>query len=264
MPDSNTPEKNQNIALFIDADNVPAAKIEEIISTLAQYGTINIRRIYGNWKSSRLQKWEDKLLEKAIQPVQQFDLTKRKNATDMRMTIDVMDILYTENVDTFCIASSDCDFTPLAMRIKQDGKIVYGFGTQGTPEPFVNACSRFLYLDEREENPAPQEPDDEKKPVPSKRKTGRELKQDTKLITLIRNAINTAGDDDGWAPLSHIGSIIANQASINARNYGYATLSALVETIDLFETRENKKNNNIEIRDKRNNNTPDQKGQEKK
>ena len=124
MPDSNTPEpeKNQNIALFIDADNVPAAKIGVIISTLAQYGIINIRKIYGNWKSNHLKNWEDKLHENAIQPVQQFDLTKGKNATDMRMTIDVMDILHTENVDAFCIVSSDCDFTPLAMRVKQAGK----------------------------------------------------------------------------------------------------------------------------------------------
>ena len=267
MSDSNTPEKNQNIALFIDADNVPATKIDVIISTLAQYGIINIRRIYGNWKSSRLQKWEVKLLlENAIQPIQQFDLTKGKNATDMKMTIDVMDILHTENVDAFCIVSSDCDFTPLAIRIQQAGKTVYGFGTQRTADPFVNACSQFLYLDEQEENPAPQEPDDEKKPVPSERKTGRELKQDTQLIKLIRNAINAVRDDDGWAPLSRVGSIIKNQASVHERNYGYATLSALVKAIDLFETRENKKNNNIEIeiRDKRNNNTPDQKGQEKK
>ena len=130
--------------------------------------------------------------------------------------------------------------------------------------PFMNACSQFLYFDEQEENPAPQEPDDEKKPVPSKRKTGRELKQDTKLITLIRNAINTVPDDDGWAPLSRVGSIIRNQASFHQRNYGYATLSSLVKAIDLFEMRENKKNNNTEIRDKRNNNIPDQKGQEKK
>ncbi len=233
---------SQKIAMFIDADNAPAKKIEIIITELAKYGSLSIRRAYGNWKSTAIKGWEENLHEYAIQPIQQFDLTKGKNATDMAMTIDAMDILYTKNIDAFCIVSSDSDFTPLVMRILSEGKIVYGFGERKTPSPFVNACSKFLYLDEQQSS-------SNDSPI-FKKKEGYELKSDTKLMNLIRNAIDAEQDDDGWAYLGRIGSIIANQASIDARNYGYKKLGDLIKAVDLFET-EKKHQDQMYVRDKR-------------
>src|SRR5574338_997599 len=135
------------IALLIDADNSPAAKIDLILSEIAKYGVANIRRAYGNWKSSSLKSWEAVLHEYAIRPIQQFDYSKGKNASDIALIIDAMDLLYTQKLDAFCLASSDSDFTPLVMRIRANGLKVLGFGEKKTPEPFVNACSRFLYLE---------------------------------------------------------------------------------------------------------------------
>jgi uncharacterized protein (TIGR00288 family) len=248
---------NQKIAMFIDADNAPAKKIEKIITELAKYGVVSIRKAYGNWKSPGMKRWEENLHEYAIQPIQQFDLIKGKNATDMAMTIDAMDILYTKNIDAFCIVSSDCDFTPLVMRILSEGKIVYGFGERKAPDPFVNACSRFLYVDE--EKPVKVVNDKEKidkgknggeKVAPSKKIPGKGLKGNTKLINLLRAAIDSEQDDDEWASVARVGSIISNQASIDARNYGYKKLGDLIKAIDLFETKV-LDNGQMMVRDKR-------------
>lgn len=248
---------NQKIAMFIDADNAPAKKIEKIITELAKYGVVSIRKAYGNWKSSTLKGWEENLHEYAIQPIQQFDLIKGKNATDMAMTIDAMDILYTKNIDAFCIVSSDCDFTPLVMRILSEGKVVYGFGERKAPDPFVNACSRFLYVDEekteKERNgkgKSDKDKSDSEKVTPSKKVSAKGLKGNTKLINLLRGAIDSDGDDDDWASVARVGSIISNQASIDARNYGYKKLGDLIKAIDLFETKV-LKNGQMVVRDKR-------------
>lgn len=243
---------NQKIAMFIDADNAPAKKIEKIITELAKYGVVSIRKAYGNWKSSGLKGWEENLHEYSIQPIQQFDLIKGKNATDMAMTIDAMDILYTKNIDAFCIVSSDCDFTPLVMRILSEGKIVYGFGERKAPDPFVNACSRFLYVDEEkpEKGKNDKEKSDKEKVAPSKKISAKDLKGNTKLINLLRSAIETEQDDDDWASVARIGSIISNQASIDARNYGYKKLGDLIKAIDLFETKI-LENGQMIVRDKR-------------
>lgn len=245
----------QKIAMFIDADNAPAKKIEKILSELAKYGMVNIRKAYGNWKSPGLKGWEENLHEYAIHPVQQFDLIKGKNATDMAMTIDAMDILYTKDIDAFCIVSSDCDFTPLVMRILYEGKMVYGFGERKTPDPFVNACTKFLYVDEA---PAGEGKNDTLKPVQTKKSSPKELKGNTKLIRLLRNAIDTDSDDDGWASVAKIGSIISNQASIDARNYGYKKLGDLIKVIDLFETKTSK-TGKMTVRDKRGVSQPNKK-----
>jgi uncharacterized protein (TIGR00288 family) len=228
------PESN-NIALLIDADNSPVRSIQFILSELARYGKVNIRRAYGNWTSKSLKGWEAVLQDHAIQPIQQYDLTKGKNATDIAMTIDAMDILYTRQIDAFCLVTSDCDFTPLATRILSEGKSVIGFGERKAPEAFVNACSTFLFLDDEEERPA-------------KKRKPNELRGDSKLMTLIRDAIAGAGDDDGWASLSRVGSHISNQASFDPRNYGYSRLSDLIEAIGLFEVRRTK-DRHIEVRD---------------
>jgi uncharacterized LabA/DUF88 family protein len=224
----------ESIALLIDADNAPAAKIDFIIAELATYGVVNIRRAYGNWKKQGLKGWEDVLHEYAIQPIQHFDLTKGKNATDMALLIDAMDILYTKTVETFCLVSSDCDFTPLILRLRADGKQVIGFGGQKTPSPFVNSCTRFLFLDD----------DERVKAVRKDKATSvNQLKQDTKLMTVLRNAVDAASDDDGWAKLGPIGSHISNQGSFDSRNYGFSKLSDLFSAIDLFEVEKTKRNN---------------------
>ena len=138
-------EPEKRIALLIDADNAPASKIDEVLAEVARYGVANVRRAYGNWKSPRLKGWEAVLHEYAIRPIQQFAYSKGKNASDMAMVIDAMDLLYARNLDGFAIVSSDADFTPMVMRLLTDGVKVYGFGEKKTPEPFVNACSKFTY-----------------------------------------------------------------------------------------------------------------------
>lgn len=233
-------QTESKIALLIDADNAPAAKIDAILSEIAKYGVANIRKAYGNWKNPALKGWEDRLHEFAIQPIQQFDYTKGKNATDAALIIDAMDLLYTQHLDAFAIVSSDCDFTPLVMRILTSGLKVYGFGERKTPAPFVSACSTFLYLESL--NQSNGEPND----VQIQPKSSNELKQDTKLMNLLRGAIASTQDEDGWSNLGLVGGHIKNQASFDSRNYGYAKLSSLFEAIDLFEMRRNK--NSVDIR----------------
>jgi uncharacterized LabA/DUF88 family protein len=177
------------------------------------------------------------LQEHAIQPVQQYDYSKGENATDIAMTIDAMDILYTKQVDGFCIVTSDCDFTPLVTRILSDGKSVIGFGERKTPPAFVNACSTFLYLDDEAEKQV-------------RNITKNELKSNTKLINLIREAVSGTMNDDGWAKLSRVGSHISNHASFDPRNYGYSRLSDLVDATGLFDIRRDE-SQHLEIRDNR-------------
>ena len=228
----------EKIALFIDADNAPAKKIDKVLSELARYGVVNIRKAYGNWKSQSLKPWEDVLHEFAIQPIQQFDLTKGKNATDMALVIDVMDILYTKDVDVICLVSSDCDFTPLVTRALADGKFVIGFGERKAPDAFVNSCSRFLYLDDEQEEELPPQ------------KQTKNLKSDTKLINLLRQAIEACEEDDGWALLGPVGTHITNHASFDQRNYGFKKLSDLFIAIDLFEVKKTAQTS-LWVRDKK-------------
>jgi uncharacterized protein (TIGR00288 family) len=195
-------KEKQKIALFIDADNAPAAKIGTILSELARHGVVNIRKAYGNWKSPNIKPWEDVLHEFAIQPMQQFDLTKGKNATDIALVIDTMDVLYTKSVDAVCLVSSDCDFTPLVTRILADGKFVIGFGERKAPTAFVNSCSLFLYLDDESID---------QKPI---KQTKPSIKSDSKLMNMLRQAIDATEDDTGWANLGTIGQHISNHASL--------------------------------------------------
>jgi uncharacterized LabA/DUF88 family protein len=234
----------ETIAMLIDADNSPSDKIDFILSEMAKYGVVNIRRAYGNWKSRSLKGWEDRLHDYAIRPIQQFDYTKGKNATDMAMTIDAMDLLYSKKLDAFCIVSSDSDFTPLVMRILSEGLNVYGFGQKTTPSPFVNACSKFLYLESLGTS-------EKARTESGKRKSCQELKGDTKLLTLIRNAVDSTQEEDGWSNLAKIGKHISNQASFDPRNYGFKRLSDLIRSIDLFDTEFRNKNSELYIRDKR-------------
>ena len=219
------------MAVLIDADNAQAIKIEAILQRVATFGKANVRKAYGNWRKDEHQSWAKMLHEFAIAPVQQFDLTKGKNASDIAMAIDAMDLLHAGHVDGFAIVSSDADFTPLVMRLRQSGAEVIGFGQAKAPEPFRNACSRFFEVEALVDDSGTGGADD----AQPKRRTGAQLKQNTKLINLMRSAIDEASDDDGWAHLSQVSNLIRKQSSVEPRNCGYAKFSDLVKAIDLFE-----------------------------
>src|SRR5574344_1804235 len=260
----NTPQPR--IALLIDADNAPAEKVDDILTELSTLGEISIRRIYGNWTKPHLSGWQSKLLDYALRPMQQFDYAKGKNATDMAMTADAMELLYTEHPPAFGIVSSDADFTPLVMHLRGKGAQVYGFGAAQTPKAFVNACSRFLYLESLggpeevvsvEENtkfvafPAqpdfisedkhPEKPEIKAQEAPKTIVAGRmltaQLRQDTRLMTLLRSAVQALQDENGWVQGSRLRQQIGNKASFNPRNYGYATLTKLLLAVEDFEFR---------------------------
>ncbi len=231
------------IALLIDADNAPASKVDVVLAEVARHGVANVRRAYGDWKSPYLQQWEAALHPYAIRPMQQFAYSSGKNAADMAMVIDAMDLLSGGSVDAFALVSSDADFTPLVMRILADGLKVYGFGQRKTPEPFVNACSLFTYVEGLGQSRAT--PD----AVPEGRVDPKRLRSDTRLVLLMRNAVEAASGDDGWAHLAAVGSQIGNQASLDSRNYGYRKLSDLIEAIGLFDLRRD--NQIVLVRDKR-------------
>jgi uncharacterized protein (TIGR00288 family) len=250
-----------NIALLIDADNSPASKIAEILDELANYGVINIRRAYGNWKSPHLKGWEAVLHDYAIQPMQQFAYTKGKGATDAAMIIDAMDLLYTKSLNGFCLVSSDSDFTPLVMRIRANGLKVFGFGEKKTPEPFVNACSKFLYLEnlgslesavatEPKAAESTAAPSTQAAPKPATEKMGaKELRGNTRLVNMLRKAVEASADDEGWAGLGAVGQHISKQASFDSRNFGYTKLKDLFQAIGLFEIK--KMDKGIYVRDKK-------------
>jgi uncharacterized LabA/DUF88 family protein len=218
------------LAVLIDADNAQPSITEGLLSEVAKYGVASVKRIYGDWTTSNLNGWKDFLLKYSIQPVQQFRYTVGKNATDSAMIIDAMDLLYTKRFDGFCLVSSDSDFTRLACRIREEGLLVYGFGEEKTPKPFVSACDKFLFTEvlrlQEDAGPA------------VKPKTAKELKGDTKLVTLLRSALEAASNDSGWAHLGAVGSNIAKQASeFDPRNYGFSKLGELVKATELFEVK---------------------------
>jgi uncharacterized protein (TIGR00288 family) len=243
-------EKKPRVALLIDADNSPAAKIDQILNELSTFGETSIRRAYGNWKKAELKGWEEMLHEHAIRPIQQFDYSKGKNASDMAMVIDALDLLYTDRPDAFGIVSSDADFTPLVMHLRAKGTAVYGFGARKTPEPFVNACSRFLFLEKLDEATVDTTAEPGGVQAAPLRATTAQLRQDAKLVLLLRNAVQAAADDDGWARVGAVGHQIANQASFDPRNYGYATLTKLLTATQLFDLEDEGKST-VRVRDKR-------------
>jgi uncharacterized protein (TIGR00288 family) len=240
---------NRRIALLIDADNVSHSKIALMLAELSKYGTANIRRAYGDWGSTSLKGWKDKLHDFAIRPIQQFSYSTGKNATDIALVIDAMELLYTQDLDAFCIASSDADFTPLIMQLKANGHDVYGFGARKTPAPFVNACTTFLYL-ESLDDPANVEPESAPseparravrtaRAAPAKATAAKPAKSnladDEALVTILRGAVDAAAWDDGWASMSAAGSAAKRQSSIDPRNYGVKNFPRLFEAVGLFE-----------------------------
>ncbi|MGD8992494.1 MAG: NYN domain-containing protein [Desulfobacterales bacterium] len=223
--------KVEKMAVLIDADNAQPSTVEGLLSEIAKYGTANVKRIYGDWTQPKLKGWKEVLLQYSIQPIQQFGYTSGKNATDSALIIDAMDLLYTGKFDGFCIVSSDSDFTKLASRIREAGLFVYGFGEAKTPEAFVSACDKFIFTEVLRSS------DDISEKI--KRKTTNELKNDTKLVNLLRNSVEASSDDSGWAHLASVGSNIAKQApEFDPRNYGYKKLGELASATKLFKMEE--------------------------
>jgi len=221
-------EKIEKLAVLIDADNAQASIVDGLLSEIAKYGTANVKRIYGDWTLSGLKGWKEVLLQYSIQPIQQFGYTSGKNATDSALIIDAMDLLYSGKFDGFCIVSSDSDFTKLASRIREAGLFVYGFGEKKTPKAFVSACDKFIFTEVLRSK------DDYSEKI--RRKATAELKKDTKLVSLLRNAVEASSDDSGWAPLASVGSNIAKQApEFDPRNYGYKKLGELASATKLFQ-----------------------------
>jgi hypothetical protein len=220
------------LAVLIDADNARASITEALLAEVAKYGTAHVKRAYGDWTGTNLKPWKDQLLAQSIQPIQQFAYTTGKNSTDAAMVIDAMDLLYSGRFDGFCLVSSDSDFTRLASRIRESGLTVYGFGERKTPKPFVAACDKFIYI----ENLAHPEPAEETGIKPAPKASGTKLKGDTALMNQLRNAVEAASDDEGWASLSQVGSIITKQApDFDSRTWGYPKLSDLMKATTMFD-----------------------------
>lgn len=275
----NIDKNNPRLAVLIDADNtfnvIPI--IDELFEEISKFGDASVRRIYGDWTQNQLGRWKEILPKHAIQPIQQYANTKGKNATDSALIIDAMDLLYTAPLDGFCIVSSDSDFTRLAIRFRESGKFVYGFGEKKTPESLRAACNQFIYIEilsqnklsdvaSTDLNEANAKQDNVKSILEIKstdalvdessilspviKKTSKQLAMDTKLVSLIRSAIETVSESnsDGFANLSEVKKhILKNYSAFDSRNYGYAKFSDLINTIGLFELDAKKQH----IKDKR-------------
>ena len=230
---------NANLAVLIDGDNIPSASIKEMMEEIAKYGNPTIKRIYGDWTKPNLAKWKNLLLENAITPIQQYGYTSGKNATDSAMIIDAMDILYSGKVNGFCLVSSDGDFTRLATRLRESGLQVIGIGEKKTPNPFIVACDKFIYIEilNNQSKERVSENEKETAKVVVDKITNKEIK-------LIETTINDLSEEDGWAFLGDVGSLLQKkQPNFDSRNYGFEKLTPLIKSIGRFELeqRENPK-----------------------
>ncbi len=230
---------NLNLAVLIDGDNIPSAHVKEMMEEIAKYGNPTIKRIYGDWTNPHLSKWKNLLLQNAITPIQQYAYTTGKNATDSAMIIDAMDILYSEKVNGFCLVSSDSDFTKLATRLREAGMQVIGIGEKKTPTPFIVACDKFIYIEILRKQPQ------KKEDVNKKNEIEESIDRITpKVVKLLSATITDASDEDGWAFLGDVGSLIQKkQPNFDSRNYGFEKLTPLIKSIGSFEIeqRENPK-----------------------
>ncbi|MDD3742310.1 MAG: NYN domain-containing protein [Lentimicrobiaceae bacterium] len=221
------------LAVLIDGDNIPSAYIKEMMEEIAKYGNPTIKRIYGDWTKPTLAKWKSLLLENAITPIQQYGYTTGKNATDSAMIIDAMDILYSEKVDGFCLVSSDSDFTRLATRLREAGMLVYGIGEKKTPEPFIVACDKFIYIEILKSHAGENDTGTNDQKSLGKQSVDKITPQ---VIKLIASTINDLADDDGWAFLGDVGNLIQKkQPNFDSRNYGFPKLTPLINSIKDFE-----------------------------
>ena len=253
-------QKDLRLAVLIDADNAPRSAIGDVMAEVAVYGTPTIKRIYGDWTTPNLASWKPLLLENAITPVQQYSYTTGKNSTDSAMIIDAMDILYGGQVDGFVLVSSDSDFTRLAIRLREAGKKVYGMGERKTPNPFIVACDKFVYIEvirsaaekAKAEEVKGEEPKQEKAPKtkkPAKKKEGAapapapaseppepESKVPKAVVELIADAVETMADEDGYAFMGDLGNLLVKkQPDFDPRNFGFSKLTQLVRYLPRFE-----------------------------
>lgn len=222
-----------NLAVLIDGDNIPSANVNEMLEEIAKYGNPTIKRIYGDWTKPHLTKWKNLLLENAITPIQQYGYTTGKNATDSAMIIDAMDILYSGKVNGFCLVSSDSDFTKLATRLREAGMQVIGIGEKKTPNPFIVACDKFIYIEilkrQSSTKSTSRNSTDSNADKPIDKITDKEIK-------LIRTSINDLSDEDGWAFLGDVGGLIQKKRpSFDSRNYGFEKLTPMIKSIDKFD-----------------------------
>lgn len=223
-------KKDLNLAVLIDADNIPYANIQGMLDEIAKLGTPTIKRIYGDWTRPGVNGWKKPLLEHAITPIQQYGYTTGKNATDSAMIIDAMDILHSNKVDGFCLVSSDSDFTKLAVRLRESGNLVIGIGEKKTPKPFIVACDKFIYI----EIIAGSKRKNTRKKIAGKAVTNTEKyeKIGPGLINLLKVSVNDLEDDDGWASLAEVGSLLLKKKpDFDPRNYGFAKLTPFVKSL---------------------------------
>ncbi|RPI74140.1 MAG: NYN domain-containing protein [Ignavibacteriales bacterium] len=232
-------ETDLKLAVLIDGDNIPSAYVKEMMEEIAKYGNPTIKRIYADWTKPNPVKWKNILLENAITPIQQYNYTTGKSATDSAMIIDAMDILYSEKVNGFCLVSSDSDFTRLATRLREAGMKVYGLGEKKTPEPFIVACDKFIYIEILRSKPDENEADiSQEKSI---RKNEVE-KVTPAIIKLIAATISDLADEDGWAFLGDVGNLLQKkQPNFDPRNYGFQKLTPFINSINKFEITENQK-----------------------
>lgn len=231
-------QKEIRLAVLIDADNVPYRNIKAVMEEIAKYGTPTFKRIYGDWTKPTVSGWKGVLLENAITPIQQYSYTQGKNSTDSALIIDAMDILYSGKVDGFCIISSDSDFTRLVTRLREAGMKVYGIGQKKTPNPFIAACDKFIYMEI-----IGQEEEDEKEgisisnPKETKKKTKSGVEKPGRAtLNLIRSSIDDLADENGWTFLGDLGNLLLKkQPDFDSRNYGFLKLTHLIRSIPSIE-----------------------------
>jgi uncharacterized protein (TIGR00288 family) len=247
-------ENKRHIAMLIDCDNASPYAIKGILKELSKYGEVIARMAYGNWGSTKLDGWMERLLEHSIKPIQQFDYTKGKNATDIAMVIDAMDLMYTRSLSGFALVTSDSDFTPLAMRLMSNGLTVYGFGEKKTPKAFVNSCSQFIYTENLEK--------EEKNSKSHTRAVVRKKKSqeydskieavlaDEEFIDLLLTGLRKTADESGWVNTAKLGQYLSNNSSFSPVNYGYDKLGALLRNIPFLESRMEHNNTILYIREK--------------
>jgi len=227
---------DQKLAVLIDADNVPYKNVKGMLEEIAKNGTPTIKRIYADWTKPTVSGWKSVLLENAITPIQQYSYTSGKNSSDSAMIIDAMDILYSEKVDGFVIVSSDSDFTRLAVRLREAGMTVLGFGEKKTPQPFITACDKFIYVEILD---ADEEPEEETKTKQTNKKPNKKQALsniDKRLVKLIAHSVDELSDDDGWTFLGSLGSyILKKKPDFDPRNYGFQKLFPLIKSIGKFD-----------------------------
>ena len=216
------PDKTHRLAVLIDAENAQSALLDELFAEIAKFGVAGVKRAYGDFTHKTLSSWPTRLLDHAIRPGQQFNYTPGKNASDIALIIDAMDLLHSKRVDGFCLVSSDSDFTGLANRIREEGLLVYGFGERKTPKSFVNACDKFIHVENLRRDA---KTSDQAETAPASTSSKKPMPND-----LLKDAVESSADDSGWAPLSKVGKILNNRLpDFDVRSYGHKTLASLIE-----------------------------------